>query len=316
MCLTTQYCSTLSSVPSGRRIIVACEFDASSVFDGPDDDEDHQDEFDETVVGNYMDEDDLNDAKVDSSQLLGDDDEEERPTTLFNGIIRWGFNNLDPSYQVEVKEGVESGSNHFLKNNTLKFYKSGSTTQTLDLLWNNIDVYYDPPHPGMEKYSDYNRTDDDCSTVCSTSTSISRPSVRHKVEDAGGYTLGDVRPVNSIVAFNLTKCLVNFCEDEEHALFVVESDAFVGLVLRYADEKEGGATTTTVKDDIYKMAEENVKRCARGIHANLKTRCERMAIEIVEKKIRKKKHKKKKKKGKLDKQKHNKGGNGETRGEV
>ena len=106
MCLTTQYCSTLSTSASGRRIIRLCEVDASSSSIssssfGPDA-ELGDDEFDETVAGNYMDEDDIKEREE------GKEEEEEQggqTPTLFNGIIRWGFTELLPSYQIEKVRG-------------------------------------------------------------------------------------------------------------------------------------------------------------------------------------------------------------------
>jgi len=144
---------------------------------------------------------------------------------------------------------------------------------TLDLLWNNIDVYYDPPHPGMDKFKDYNRTDDDCSTVASNS--------RH----GAGYMLGNVRPVNSIVAFNLTSVLLSFSRDPRYLIDVLESDAMKGLVVRFAAETDGRGKVP-VKDDIYALAEDNMRRCARMVHANMKERCEDLALSIVKRQIK------------------------------
>ncbi|GMI11621.1 hypothetical protein TrRE_jg15, partial [Triparma retinervis] len=198
MCLTTQYCSTLSTSASGRRIIRLCEVDASSSSIssssfGPDA-EFGDDEFDETVAGNYMDEDDIKEREE------GKEEEEEQggqTPTLFNGII------------------------------------------------------------SMERYSDYDRTSDDCSTT--SGASPGRPP---------GYMLGNVRPVNSIVAFNLTSTLSNFAQDDNHLLDVLDSDAMQGLVLRFVAEGEG-KDRGMVKDDIYELAERNMRRCARMIIAHL-----------------------------------------------
>ena len=148
-----------------------------------------------------------------------------RPT-LFTGIIGWSLNELKPSYQEDSARGVDSPellkeSLHFLRNNTAGLYP---TTQhetggnlMLDLFWESFDIYYSPAHDGVW----FKEEGDDGAGVARRKGPLQ-------------YDLAEVRPVNSILAYNLSCTLLEFCADIDTMVFVLGESidqTMIGIML-------------------------------------------------------------------------------------
>ena len=85
-----------------------------------------------------------------------------------------------------------------MRNNTAKLYPSTREDKgelVIDMQWNTFDVYYSPPHDGMDAFEkDRGKYEDGAG-----GTSIwGRPEKEEDddLKDTLGYTLEDVRPIN------------------------------------------------------------------------------------------------------------------------
>ena len=178
MCLTTMYVRNLSTSSAGRRLIIDCEADM--------------------LAAAKLNEDEKDDGTANTANYSLPEDEEDgesekkpeyRPPTLFTGIIYWSIVELKPSFEISHGEGSAQIS-HFLRNNTAKLYPSTREDRgelVIDMLWNTFDVYYSPPHDGMDAFE---------RDVNDGKGGAKQLAEDDPLGDTLGYTLEDVRPIN------------------------------------------------------------------------------------------------------------------------
>ncbi|GMI07683.1 hypothetical protein TrVE_jg13135 [Triparma verrucosa] len=245
ICLTSMFVRNLSTSKRGRQVVKNCEIDAKTAAD----EQRAQSKRESSESGN---------SNEDEKKAL------LRPT-LFTGIIGWSLNELKPSYQDSAR-GVDSPellkeSLHFLRNNTGGLYP---TTQhetggnlMLDLFWESFDIYYSPAHDGVW----FKEEGDDGAGMARRKGPLQ-------------YDLAEVRPVNSILAYNLSCTLLEFCADIDTMVFVLASETVLNAILfRYLNE-ERMTTPEGEKDAIYTISEANVRRAAKYIVKNLRVKSE------------------------------------------
>jgi len=235
------------------------------------------------LIANYLDDDDIEDKRRSTSPASPNLDAgaPALQPSLFNGIIHWSIIHLEPSYYIQESKAKTEIDSHFLDNNSTGAYpesdmgtvakkkmgKGSKKSLTFDLLYNNLDVYYNPPHEPMANFKDYNKTNDDCASGAG-------------YQD--GYTLSDVRPVNSIIAHNLSSALLELCGDARFLPLLFDSDVLQALVVKYEEEQAmSAAGGTLVTDRLHRMALNNVRRSARVLLNSITLKCEKVALSIV-----------------------------------
>ena len=87
---------------------------------------------------------------------------------------------------------------HLLRNNTAKLYPSAREDKgelVIDMQWNTFDVYYSPPHDGMDAF-ERDLDEDEGGGGGAGIWGSSEREDDDDLKDTLGYTLEDVRPIN------------------------------------------------------------------------------------------------------------------------
>jgi len=251
ICLTTMFVRNLATSKRGRQVLMACEIDAKTAAD---EQRAH-----------------LRRESAESGESLGDEKKALLRPTLFTGIIGWCLNELKPSYQDRVglravkpgAPGEVQESHHFLRNNSAGLYPTShhetGGNLILDLFWESFDIYYTPAHDGVW----FNEND-----------GLNDDGNKANMDGAMKYDLAEVRPINSILAYNLSCTLLEFCADVDTMVFVLASETVLNAILfRYLNENRRKSPERE-KDAIYKISEANVRRAAKYIVKNLRVKSE------------------------------------------